>query len=119
MLYQSLGQLERQCGREGKRAWYDSAAWRAYAAVKDPDTTKEFSEVCGSYGVIQTSENRSQGSQRQPGQLLARDSRQKGENVSETKRALITVDEILHDMRVDEQILIIPGGRPVRCGRAI
>ena len=51
MLYQSLGQLERQFGWEGKRAWYDSAAWRAYAAVKDPDTAKEFSEVCGSYGV--------------------------------------------------------------------
>src|SRR3546814_2839010 len=44
----------------------------------DPDTAKELSEVCGSYGVLQTSQNRSQGSQRQPGRLLARDSRQKG-----------------------------------------
>src|SRR3546814_6806776 len=25
-----LSQLERQFGRDGKRAWYDSAAWRAY-----------------------------------------------------------------------------------------
>jgi type IV secretion system protein VirD4 len=76
MLYQSLGQF----GREGKRAWYDSAGWRACAAVKDPDTANELSEVCGSCGVIQTNENRSKGSQRQPGQLLARDSRQKGES---------------------------------------
>src|SRR3546814_3141002 len=30
MLYRSLSQLERQFGRDGKRAWYDSAAWRAY-----------------------------------------------------------------------------------------
>jgi type IV secretion system protein VirD4 len=51
MLYQSLGQF----GREGKRAWYDLAVWRACAAVKDPDTAKEPSEVCGSYDVIQTS----------------------------------------------------------------
>src|SRR3546814_3613119 len=42
----------------------------------------------------------------------------RGENVSETKRALITVDDILHDnMRADEQILIVPGCRPIRCGR--
>src|SRR3546814_4807656 len=30
MLYRSLSQLESQFGRDGKRAWYDSAAWRAY-----------------------------------------------------------------------------------------
>src|SRR3546814_5892555 len=36
-----------------------------------------------------------------------------------TKRSLVTVDEILHDMRADEQILVVPGGRPIRCGRAI
>ena len=119
MLYQSLGQLERQFGREGKRAWYDSAAWRSYAAIKDPDTAKELAEICGTYGVIQTSESRSEGSQRQPGHLLSRDSRNQGENVSETKRNLMSVDEILHDMRSDDQILIVPGGRPIRCGRAI
>lgn len=67
MPYQSLGQF----GREGKRPWYDSAGWRACAAVKDPDPAKELAEVCGSYGLIQTCENRSKGSQRQPGQLLA------------------------------------------------
>ncbi len=119
MLYQSLGQLERQFGKEGKRAWYDSAAWRAYASVKDPDTAKEIAEICGTYGVVQTSESRSAGTQRQPGHFLARDSRNQGENVSETKRNLVTVDEVLHDMRADEQILVVPGGRPIRCGRAI
>lgn len=119
MLYQSLGQLEGQFGRAGKRAWYDSAAWRSYAAIKDPDTAEELAKICGTYGVIQTSESRSEGSQRQPGQLLSRDSRNQGENVSETKRNLMSVDEILHDMRADDQILIIPGGRPIRCGRAI
>ncbi len=119
MLYQSLGQLERQFGKEGKRAWYDSAAWRSYAAIKDPDTAEELAKICGTYGVIQSSESRSEGSQRQPGQLLSRDSRNQGENVSETKRNLMSVDEILHDMRADDQILIVPGGRPIRCGRAI
>ncbi len=119
MIYQSLAQLEEQFRKTGKRAWYDSAAWRSYAAVKDTETAKELAEVCGTYGVIQTSENRSRGTQRQPGQLLTRDSRNQGENTSEMKRSLITVDEILHDMRSDEQILILPGERPIRCGRAI
>src|SRR3546814_19021858 len=44
----------------------------------DPDTAKDLSEVCGSYGVLQSSQNRSPGSQVQPGRQTARDRRQKG-----------------------------------------
>ncbi len=40
LLYQSLGQLVAQWGREGKQAWYDSTSWRLFAAVQDPDTAK-------------------------------------------------------------------------------
>ena len=35
LLYQSVGQLVQQWGREGARAWYDSTSWRLYAAVQD------------------------------------------------------------------------------------
>ena len=55
LLYQSLGQLVAQWGREGKQAWYDSTAWRLFAAVQDPDTARELSAMCGEYGVVATS----------------------------------------------------------------
>ena len=31
----------------------------------------------------------------------------------------IRLEKILHDLRDDEQILILPNARPIRCGRAI
>jgi type IV secretion system protein VirD4 len=35
LLYQSVGPLEEQWGREGKRAWYEAAAHRTYVAISD------------------------------------------------------------------------------------
>ena len=43
LLYQSLGQLVEQWGREGKQAWYDSTSWRLFAAIQDPETARELS----------------------------------------------------------------------------
>ena len=43
LLYQSVGQIVEQWGEAGKRAWYESASWRGYAAVKDPETAEELS----------------------------------------------------------------------------
>ena len=34
LLYQSVGRIIEQWGEAGKRAWYESASWRGYAAVK-------------------------------------------------------------------------------------
>ncbi|TVR95135.1 MAG: conjugal transfer protein TraG [Rhodospirillales bacterium] len=119
LLYQSLGQLERQFGRDGKRAWYDSAAWRAYAAIQDPETAEEVSKICGTYGVRQTSQSRSTGASRRPGHWLRGHNASAGETVAEVRRLLISADELMHDMRADEQIVVLPGHRPIRCGRAI
>ena len=47
LLYQSVGQLERQWGREGKREWYDGVSHRSYAAVQDLETAKELEETFG------------------------------------------------------------------------
>jgi hypothetical protein len=63
LLYQSLGQLVGQWGREGKQAWYDATSWRLFAAVQDPDTTRELSAICGEYAVVATAEGNSAGSQ--------------------------------------------------------
>jgi type IV secretion system protein VirD4 len=51
LLYQSLGQLVGQWGREGKQAWYDATSWRLFAAVQDPDTARELSAMCGEHGA--------------------------------------------------------------------
>jgi type IV secretion system protein VirD4 len=118
LLYQSVGQIVEQWGEAGKRAWYESAAWRAYAAVKDPETARELSETIGNYGVLAWSEAQNSGTH---GRQLEVRSRSRGHNVtySENIRPLIRPEEIMHDLREDAQIVIPKRGRPVLCGRAI
>ena len=118
LLYQSVGQIVEQWGEAGKRAWYESASWRAYAAVKDPETARELSATIGNYGVLAWSEAENSGTH---GKQLDVRSRSRGQNVtySESIRPLIRPEEIMHDLREDAQIIIPKRGRPVLCGRAI
>ena len=118
LLYQSVGQIVEQWGEAGKRAWYESAAWRSYAAVKDAETAAELSETIGYYGVLAWSEAQNSGTH---GRQLEMRSRSRGWNVSysESIRPLIRPEEIMHDLREDAQIVIPKRGRPVLCGRAI
>jgi type IV secretion system protein VirD4 len=117
LLYQSLGQLVAQWGREGKQAWYDSTSWRLFAAVQDPDTARELSAMCGEYGVVATSQGDTEGSQARSG--IASSSSGRSENRSEVKRALIKPDELTHDTRTDEAFVLVRGSKPLRCGRAV
>ena len=115
LLYQSAGQLVEQWGREGARAWHDSTSWRMFAAVQDPETARELSAVCGRHGVVATSRGESTGTR---GGLAATSSG-RSESRSELGRALIGADEILQDVRADEAFVVVRGGRPLRCGRAV
>lgn len=119
MIYQSEGQLLDHWGEDGRSAWFESASWRSYAAVGDLAQAKSVSEACGEHGVIATSEGDTQGITRQ--QPLTRGSKSLGssETRSEQRRRLITPDEILQDMRTDEQIVFVRGRKPLRCGRAL
>lgn len=118
MLYQSAGQLVEQWGREGARAWYDGTSWRLYAALQDPDTARELSEVCGEYGVVAASEGDTRAtSGRWGGATQASSGR--SANRSEMGRPLIKPDELLQDTRADEAFVIVRGAKPLRCGRAI
>ena len=117
LLYQSLGQLVAQWGREGKQAWYDSTSWRLFAAVQDPDTARELSAMCGEYGVVATSQGDTEGSQARSG--IASSSSGRSENRSEVKRALIKPDELTQDTRTDEAFILVRGSKPLRCGRAV
>jgi type IV secretion system protein VirD4 len=118
LLYQSLGQLVGQWGREGKQAWYDATSWRLFAAVQDPDTARELSAICGEYAVVATAEGNSAGSQGR-GSTLASSSSGWSQNRSEIRRALIKPDEIIQDTRADEAFVLVRGAKPLRCGRAI
>ena len=118
LLYQSLGQLVGQWGREGKQAWYDSTAWRLFATVQDPDTARELSAMCGEYGVVSTSMGDTEGSQSR-GAMGASSSSGRSENRSEVKRALIKPEELMQDTRADEAFVVMRGSPPLRCGRAI
>jgi len=118
LLYQSVGQLERQWGRQGKREWYDGVSHRSYAAVQDLETAKELEETFGTYGVMATSEGSNTGSS---GKSFETGSRSRGANTSyhEISRPLIRREELMNDCRTDEAFVIIRGAKPLRCGRAI
>jgi len=118
LLYQSVGQIIEQWGVDGKRAWYESASWRGYAAVKDEETAKELAATIGEYGVLAWSEGHNTGSHGKGFEVGSR-SRGRTRNYHELKRPLIRPEEIMHDAREDEMFVIPRGGRPLRCGRAI
>ena len=99
LLYQSLGQLVDQWGREGKRAWFESSAWQMFAAVQDWDTAREVAAICGEHGVIATSTGDNEGSQRR-GLGGASSSAGRSENRSEVRRALIKPDELRNSAAV-------------------
>jgi type IV secretion system protein VirD4 len=120
LLYQSLGQLVGQWGREGKQAWYDATSWRLFTAVQDPETAKELSAMCGEYGVVAMARGNSSGSHGRGGGIAASSSSSgRSENRSEIRRALIRPEEIIQDTRADEAFVLVRGARPLRCGRAI
>jgi type IV secretion system protein VirD4 len=119
MLYQSEGQLVEQWGEDGRSAWFESVTWRSYSTVADVAQAKVLSEACGEHGVVSTAMADSKGvSKRQPLQLGTKSTSESATR-SEQRRRLITPDEILQDMRTDEQIVFVRGRRPLRCGRAI
>ena len=119
LLYQSLGQLTEQWGKEGRQAWYDSTSWRLFAAVQDPETARELATICGEHGVVATSIGDSRGTQGRPGAGLPSSSSGKSRNRAEIRRALIKPDELLHDTRSDEAFVVTRGRKPLRCGRAL
>jgi hypothetical protein len=101
-------------GAARARAWVDFTAWRLYAAVQDPETARELSQLCGEHGVLATSEGDTRGTSRRWG-----DAASSSTNRSEIRRPLIKLDKLLQDARADEAFVIARGHKPLRCGRAI
>jgi type IV secretion system protein VirD4 len=118
LLYQSTGQIIEQWGEQGKKAWYDSVSWRAYAAVQDPDTAAELEKIFGTFGVMASSEGSNTGTS---GKAMEAGNRSRGSTISyhEIGRPLLRMSEIMQDVRSDELFVVSRSAPPLRCGRAI
>lgn len=113
LMYQSVGQLERHFGKDGATSWIDGCAFTSYAAIKALDTARNVSAQCGEMTV------EVKGSSRNIGWDTKSGASRKSENVNFQRRPLIMPHEITQSMRKDEQIIIVQGHSPIRCGRAI
>ncbi|MBW9064635.1 Ti-type conjugative transfer system protein TraG [Rhizobium herbae] len=113
LMYQSVGQLERHFGKDGATSWIDGCAFASYAAIKALDTARNVSAQCGEMTV------EVKGISRNIGWDTNNSASRKSESVSFQRRPLIMPHEITQSMRKDEQIIIVQGHSPIRCGRAI
>jgi type IV secretion system protein VirD4 len=113
LMYQSVGQLERHFGRDGAVSWIDGCAFASYASVKALDTARNVSAQCGEMTVEVKGSSRNIGWDTKNGAL------RKSESINYQRRPLIMPHEITQAMRKDEQIIIVQGHNPIRCGRAI
>lgn len=113
LMYQSVGQMERHFGKDGATSWIDGCAFASYAAIKALDTARNVSAQCGDMTV------EVKGSSRNIGWDVKNASSRKSESVNFQRRPLIMPHEITQSMRKDEQIIIVQGHSPIRCGRAI
>jgi len=113
LMYQSVGQLEKHFGREGAKSWIEGSAFSSYAAIKSLDTAKEVSANCGEMTVAVSGQSRS------IGMIGPNDQGRRTESISYQRRPLIMPHEVTQTMRKDEQIIIVQGHPPLRCGRAV
>jgi type IV secretion system protein VirD4 len=113
LMYQSVGQLERHFGKDGAVSWIDGCAFASYSAIKALDTARNVSAQCGEMTV------EVKGSSRNIGWDTKNSASRKSESVNFQRRPLIMPHEITQSMRKDEQIIIVQGHSPIRCGRAI
>lgn len=113
LMYQSVAQLERHFGKDGATSWIEGCAFASYAAIKSLDTARHVSALCGEMTV------EVKGSSRSIGWATKGNTSRKSESVSFQRRPLIMPHEITQAMRKDEQIIIVQGHSPIRCGRAM
>ncbi|MEO4002139.1 Ti-type conjugative transfer system protein TraG [Mesorhizobium sp. CAU 1732] len=113
LMYQSVGQLKRHFGKDGATSWIDGCAFASYAAIKALDTARNVSAQCGEMTV------EVQGKSRNVGWSNSNSGSRRSESLNLQRRPLIMPHEITQQMRKDEQIIIVQGHDPIRCGRAI
>lgn len=109
LFYQSVGQIERHFGQSGAVAWFESSAFVSYAAIKDIKTAENISKACGKMTIEVKGSSKTLGTSGAKGT----------ESLNFQQRPLIYPHEITQSMRKDEQIILLQGQPPIRCGRSI
>nr|ACN38884.1 conjugal transfer protein D [Bartonella rattaustraliani] len=109
LFYQSVGQIERHFGSSRAMAWFESCAFVSYAAIKDIKTAENISKSCGKMTIEVQGKSKTLGTSGAKGT----------ESLSVQQRPLIYPHEITQEMRKDEQIILVQGQPPIRCGRSI
>ena len=119
LLYQSLGQLVEQWGKGGKQAWYDSdllAPVRRRPGPGDRQGARHHLRRARGDRHQQRRQPRHAGPpRRRPALILVRQQPEPGG----IRRSLIRPDELLHDTRSDEAVVLTRGHPPLRCSRAL
>lgn len=120
-LVQDLGQLEIAYGPQGVRSWTDSCYVTMYVGIQDERTCEFLSSACGSYSVKQSSHSETEAEAARAGRAAGSNSYQ--QSLRSEKRRLIEPDEVRRmavdgEGRADEQIILMRGQPPLRCGLA-
>jgi type IV secretion system protein VirD4 len=113
LMYQSLGQVEGHFGKEGAASWLEGCSFVSFAAIKSMDTAEAISQRCGDMTVEVA------GSSSQSAPVFSKRDATAGQSLSAQGRRLILAHEVVQTMRADEQIVMVRGFPPLRCGRAI
>lgn len=118
LIYQGVGQMVQQFGKEGRDVWYESANWRGYAGIRDLETARELSAIIGDYGALSWSEGENSG---RSGKALQSGARSSGSAITyhATGRPVMRPEELMNDLRKDALIVVPNQGRPLIAGRAI
>lgn len=116
LMFQTLGQMD-VYGQSGRRQWMDVAAIKVFSSIGDPDSAEMVSRMCGEFTAITHGSSANWGSSRRSGELFGQTSHGSGSSSGEIARRLIRPEEVL-GLRGDEQLLLVKGQPPIRCGKA-
>lgn len=116
LMFQTLGQMD-VYGKSGTRQWLDVAAIKIFSSIGDPSSAETISRLCGEFTALSHGTSISSGAAHRHDELFGSDNRSSGSSTSEVARRLIRPEEVL-TLRGDEQILLVKGQQPIRCGKA-
>ncbi|SEF13167.1 type IV secretion system protein VirD4 [Rhizobiales bacterium GAS191] len=112
LIYQSIAKLKECFGRYGQQNWLDNVSFISFASIGDLETAREVSAHCGNFTVEVENKSKQWG-------WFSNVSVRQGETTNLQSRALVRPEELLSEMRADEQIVLVKGRSRIRCGRAI
>jgi type IV secretion system protein VirD4 len=114
-VWQSMGQLERVWKPEGRKEWFDNAAWFSISGVKDPQVANMVSDMCGTSGVL--AYNESSNTSTQTGVGFMRGSRGRNIGAHEISRRLLMPHEVVSNIERG-QVLLFGTKYPALINRA-